>query len=364
MIALKLLRPASSNLISNQTLGTLLLLSLFVSAIAIPVAVAALASKIAPYSAQHPGKHTLANWGNKPLPPTISAFAPLKDTVGISWDAEYVYIEGNGLPNHPMMKGITRWQQQVPIPHDFTGKNRFRLPLNPEPLDEPQELTLKGAIAIAVNGIPIFHALTQSGADAYLNGELDEWGGHCGRGDDYHYHIAPRHLEQIVGKGNPVAYGLDGFPIYLENPAKDKPLDKCHGYFDDDGNYRYVGTLKNPYTLGFFRGKVDLDDRPRTVPVRPSKQPLRGETLITSFSGNLADGFTLKYDFQGENYTINYHMTTDGKFHFTYIDPQGHETKEVHERGKGGSGGGKGKGKGEKRKKGKGDKGKGKGDKR
>ncbi|MDA7926629.1 hypothetical protein N9B21_01165 [Verrucomicrobiales bacterium] len=74
-----------------------------------------------------------------------------------------------------MMKGITAWQQQVPIPHDFTGENRFKLPLNPTVIEgDTQELTLMGPIALAANGIPIFHALTQSGKDAYAGGELDE----------------------------------------------------------------------------------------------------------------------------------------------------------------------------------------------
>ena len=50
--------------------------------------------------------------------------------------------------------------------------------------------------------------------DTLLAGELDQWGGHCGRADDYHYHIAPIHLEKIVGAGNPVAIALDGYPIY------------------------------------------------------------------------------------------------------------------------------------------------------
>ena len=39
-------------------------------------------------------------------------------------------------------------------------------------------------------------------------------GGHCGRADDYHYHIAPVQLEKQVGKGMPIAYALDGYPIY------------------------------------------------------------------------------------------------------------------------------------------------------
>ena len=47
-----------------------------------------------------------------------------------------------------------------------------------------------------------FHPLSRT--DTVVAGELDKWGGHCGRADDYHYHIAPVHLQKTVGAGNPV----------------------------------------------------------------------------------------------------------------------------------------------------------------
>jgi hypothetical protein len=72
---------------------------------------------------------------------------------------------------------------------------------------------MKGAVAVAVNGIPIFNALNNRGEDSYLIGELDNWGGHCGRGDDYHYHAAPLHLSNTSGL-KPIAFALDGFPVY------------------------------------------------------------------------------------------------------------------------------------------------------
>lgn len=52
------------------------------------------------------------------------------------------------------------------------------------------------------NGLLITLPVEQlPGDDACLFGELDEFGGHCGRADDYHYHLAPVHLEKQVGKG-------------------------------------------------------------------------------------------------------------------------------------------------------------------
>lgn len=317
--------------------GLLLLATCF----GIPLVIAAIAPTLTPFTAKLPGKHTLDHPGGT-IPAAAQAFAPFKDTLGISWDDEFLYIEGNGLPDHDMMRGITAWQQQVPIPHDFTGDNRFKLPLNPTVLEEPQELTLLGPIALAVNGIPIFHSLTQSGKDAYLGGELDEWGGHCGRADDYHYHIAPSHLEAIVGKGNPVAFGLDGHPVYLEDPSRDKPLDECHGYFDDEGNYRYVGNLEAPYMMAYFRGPANLEDRPRTQGVRPFLPPLRGAS-ITGFSGGLDEGYSLEYELRGEKGYVNYQITDKGA-DFEFIDPDGSVREESHQRRAGGGGGKGGKG--------------------
>lgn len=348
---------SNSNKIDPVTIkGTfvILLATLLLSTVVIPLAIAAVAPKLTPYTAEFPGKNTLENYhGN--LHPTVTAFAPFKDKLGISWDDDYLYIEGNGLPDHSMMRGITAWQQQIPIPHDFTGQNRFKLPLKPQLLDKPGDLTLMGPIAIAVNGIPIFHALTQSGKDAYAGGELDQWGGHCGRADDYHYHIAPSHLEKIVGKGNPVAFGLDGYPVYLENPAKDKPLDESHGYFDDDGNYRYIGNLKPPYMMSYFKGAADLEDRPPTRGVRPFLRPLRG-AKITGFSGSLADGYSLEYENSGQKSYVNYTIKENGGVDFEFVDSSGNKTEESHERRTGG-GGGKGNSNGRKG----GEKGKGKG---
>ncbi len=323
--------------------GVALTLSLLLGVpLGIPPMIAAVAPNLAPFAAGFPGKHTLDRPGGE-VPLLARAFAPFRDQVGISWDDEFLYVEGNGLPDHPMMKGITAWQQQVPLPHDFTGGNRFKFPLEPRFLEEPGELTLLGPIAVAVNGIPIFHALTQSGKDAYAGGELDEWGGHCGRADDYHYHIAPTHLEAVVGRGNPVAFGLDGYPIYPADPSKDKPLDECHGYFDDEGNYRYVGELKPPYVMSYFRGQADLEDRPPTRGVRPFLPPLRGAE-ITGFEGSLAEGFKLTYEIGGKAGTVAYRVTGTDRVDFTFTDPGGTIRQETHERRAGGGEGGGGDG--------------------
>src|SRR5213078_3535080 len=117
-------------------------------------------------------------------------------------DDGFFYIESNAFPKRAMMVGITAWQQQVPLPQPYTGKNAWRIPLKPVVADKPiyaKKALYRGAIALAVDGVPIFNALNNRGEDAFLAGELDEWGGHCGRADDYHYHVAPLHLQETVG---------------------------------------------------------------------------------------------------------------------------------------------------------------------
>lgn len=345
-----------------------LLACLVMSTLIIPLVVAVGAKALSPYSAKHPGKYTFANPGDA-IPDTVKSFAKFHDSLGLSWDETFLYIETNGLPNHNMMTGITAWQQQVPVAHDYTGSKAFKLPLKPEYLEKPDDLTLMGPIAFAVNGIPIFHALTQSGKDAYAGGELDQWGGHCGRADDYHYHIAPTHLEEIVGKGMPIAYGLDGYPIYSADPGKDKPLDECHGYFDDDGKYRYVGELKPPYVMSYFRGKADLESRPKAGGIRPFLRPLRG-AKITNFSGSLHAGYHLEYDIHGAKSKIDYRLGSEGDYEFVFTDSEGKKSTETYQKRpqkpgpKGNKGKGDKKGKSKQKGKGKGSKGKGKGGER
>ena len=97
-----------------------------------------------------------------------------------------------------------------------------------------------------MNGVPIFNALNNRGDDAYLYGELDEFGGHAGRADDYHYHTAPLHLSELVGIDKPIAYALDGFPIYgLTEPdgTAVTDLDEFNGHFAADGSYHYHGAV-------------------------------------------------------------------------------------------------------------------------
>ena len=219
---------------------------------------------------------------------SFHAFHPLVQTRA---DNNFLYVESNSMPEHPMMVGITAWQQQVPLPQPYTGDNAWRIPLAPKPAANPLSAKsnfFRGAIALAANGVPIFNPIKNDGkTDTFLAGELDEYGGHSGRADDYHYHIAPLHLQETLGKSLPVAYALDGYPIYgLEEPdgSKVEKLDAFNGHIGPDGDYHYHATKTYPYLNGGFHGEVENRDgqvhpQPRAKGVRPSTRPLRRAKL-------------------------------------------------------------------------------------
>lgn len=282
-------------------------------------------------------------------PEMAAFFDAFADKVTVRFDNDFLYVESRGMPDHPMMTGITAWQQQVPLPQNYTGDNAWRIPLNPVPARDPmsaKENFFRGAIALAVNGVPIFNPIKNDGrTDTLKAGELDEWGGHCGRADDYHYHIAPLHLEKIVGTGNPVGVALDGYPIYGYSDPNGKPptnLDWLNGHKDADGNYHYHATKTYPYINGGFYGEVaqrdgQVDPQPRAQGVRPALPPLRG-AKITGFENPKPGSYIVKYDVFGEKRSVQYTARDNGSATFNFVSPQGTRTENYTPRQRGGSG--------------------------
>lgn len=179
--------------------------------------------------------------------------------------SDRIKFQSKALPHHShtLMKGITGTNQQFPTPHNLeVGIKR-----NPQLADKPT-YTEPGPIGIAVNGVPIFDPSTQGPiqaptgkpASAMERGELDECGGHAGRGDDYHYHMAPKCLIEDLGreavdvKRQPIGYAFDGFPILAlgwfdsANDIEDK-LDECRGVKDASGRYFYNAKSSDDYAI-------------------------------------------------------------------------------------------------------------------
>jgi hypothetical protein len=283
----------------------------------------------------------------KSPPPAAKAFAAFPN-VTTRWDDQFLYVESNGLPDHPMMIGIKAWQQQVPLPQTYVGDNAWRIPLNPVSAQTPAMIKgrfLRGAIALAVNGIPIFNPQNNRGEISYEIGELDEYGGHCGRADDYHYHIVPLKLQNIAGKGMPLAYALDGYPIYGQTEPDGSPvgkLDELHGHTTAIG-YHYHASMKYPYVIGGFHGQMveregPVDPQPRANPVRPALPPLRG-AVITDFKSIGNDRNELTYEVSGRKGYVRYGANADGDYAFEFTDTQGQTTTQTYRQRQGGGAG-------------------------
>jgi phosphatidylethanolamine-binding protein (PEBP) family uncharacterized protein len=272
----------------------------------------------------------------------------------LKWDKDFLFVGSNGMPDHNMMVGITAWQQQVPLPQNYTGDNMWRIPLHPVPAKTPAMVEghfLRGAIALGVNGIPIFNPQNNRGEVSYEIGELDKWGGHCGRADDYHYHISPLHLQTVVGKGMPIAYALDGYPIYGLTEPDGSPLgklDECHGHEDAKVGYHYHASTKRPYLQSAFHGVVveaegQVDPQPRAQGVRPDTAPLRGAE-ITGFESTGSNSYKLSYQVGSDKRSISYSINSDGTYPFEFNNGSEGVVKEVYTSRGGGGGGGKGPG--------------------
>ncbi|WP_264520184.1 T9SS type A sorting domain-containing protein [Flavobacterium sp. N1994] len=273
-----------------------------------------------------------------------SAFLPFVPNVATSWDNTYFYVESKGIPNHTMMVGISNhgWQQQVPNPQCYIGNNHWSIPLNPVVASTPIAIDnvhfTRGAIAIAANGVAIFNYHTNTGVDSYLDGQLDTYGGHCGRGDDYHYHIAPTHLYTLgqTTTNLPCAFALDGYAVYGSVEPDGSPmatLDANHGHYGSNGVYHYHGTATAPYMIANFVGQVTEDATYQLIP-QAAAHPVRNENwtplsgaLITSCVPNtINNGYNLSYSLNGTpGYATNFSWNNT-TYTFNYVTPSGTTT--------------------------------------
>ena len=284
-------------------------------------------------------------------PDIADSFDPFAKLNAIKYrqDAKFFYVESNSMPDHRMMVGITAWQQQVPMPQSYFDNNAWRIPLEPVVAKNPLSAKshfFRGAIALAANGVPIFNPIKNDGrTDTLLAGELDEFGGHCGRADDYHYHIAPTHLQEIVGRDKPVAYALDGYAIYgytEPDGSKVEGLDQFNGHTTPGLGYHYHATKTYPYLNGGFHGEVverdgQVDPQPRADGVRPALPPLRGAKIV-DFAELKAGSYQLTYEIQGRKGTVGYVLAKDGSAQFTFVDPNGKTSNENYRPRRGGGG--------------------------
>ena len=132
--------------------------------------------------------------------------------------------------------------------------------------------------------------------------------------------MAPLHLERVLSKGKPIAYALDGYPIYGLTEPDGSPigkLDECHGHETPSLGYHYHAATRRPYLQSAFLGEVieregQVDPQPRAQSVRQDRPPLRG-AKITGFKAFPDEKtFALQYTVNDKPAAVNYTNLGDG----------------------------------------------------
>ncbi len=279
---------------------------------------------------------------SEPDLPTVTSCTPYEAAFELYLDPEtvncmedFLEVAATGLPDLTSgssedvpMVGIRSWIQRVPVPYDY----QWRIPLTPEWLSEPVEASAKGPIAVAVDGVPIFHYERRPDVstsldnyeqrnDTVTEGELDQCGGHSGQGEDYHYHYAPVCLLDEHNPDLPIAFGLDGTPIYYGEGGDeyygrgrytdlsylpDSELDDCNAQQLPDGSYVHFTTKTPPYVVGCHHGAFDsslqIEPRPFDNLAQRTPSPFGGSygepvsTLITNFEVDENGEYRMAFD--------------------------------------------------------------------
>ncbi|ERP96671.1 hypothetical protein Q669_27835 [Labrenzia sp. C1B10] len=268
------------------------------------------------------------------------ADAGFDDSVTVTCTNDHAVISSDTYPDHEMMTGIVGTNEQVPVPAEYAAP----IILNPVLTDTP--LTRDAALGVAINGVPIYDYTTggemaeadlahhQAQHDTYQTHQLDVCGGHAGRGDDYHYHMAPTcMIEQMENKGDDaiIGWAFDGYPIYGNNnpdgsPIADGDLDICNGQPDATFGYRYHTSSDAPYIVQCLMGQVaDFDRLPRVGPLKAASgagtqpgRPPRGGVEDLVFTEKDDGSRSMDYTYRGESYYIRYAPSeTPGCYDFT-----------------------------------------------
>jgi len=241
------------------------------------------------------------------------------DDVSVTCDNTYAYINSDTYPDHDKMNGITGTNEQIPVP-----ALNYASPIRLNPTGTSNAITIDASLGVAINGVPIYDYSSQGdldvfnydpNIDTFLLGQLDNCGGHAGRGDDYHYHARPTCMIDAMLNYSDAAiigWAYDGYPIYdTNNPdgttISAGSLDVCNGQTDSTFGYRYHTSFNAPYVPQCLRGDIDLSKMPRVA-------PMRGRTTGTPPQGGVSNlvftqqGDTVRMDYthQGQNYYLQY----------------------------------------------------------
>ncbi|MGJ8598271.1 YHYH protein [Sulfitobacter sp.] len=256
------------------------------------------------------------------------ADAGFADSVTVTCSDTKAILTSDTYPDHEMMTGIVGTNEQVPVPAEYPA------PVILNPVYSGTPLTRDAALGVAVNGVPIYDytgggemseadlAHHQAQHDTLQTGQLDVCGGHAGRGDDYHYHVAPTCMIAQMANAGPeaiIGWAFDGFPIYGDtNPdgsaIESGVLDVCNGQTDDTFGYRYHTSQDAPYIVQCLMGELpNFNDLPRVRPLSAASgggaqpgRPPQGGVQDLVFTQSTDGSRSMDYSYQGEDYYIRY----------------------------------------------------------
>lgn len=255
--------------------------------------------------------------------------AGFADSVEVDCQGGYAVIKSDTYPDHELMTGIVGTNEQTAVPAEYAA------PIRLNPTLEKTPKTRDAALGVAVNGVPIYDYTGggemsqadlhhhQTRHDTLLTKQLDNCGGHAGRGDDYHYHVKPTCMIDNMKNANDnpiIGWAFDGFPIYGDdNPDGSKivetALDICNGQADPTYGYRYHTSESAPYIIQCLMGEVDdVRNLPRVPPLKaasggpgmPSGRPPRGGVQDLVFTQNIDGKRRMQYSYEGDDYFIEY----------------------------------------------------------
>jgi len=255
-----------------------------------------------------------------------SVKASPEDDVTVICDSQYAYITSDTYPSHNLMNGITGTNEQVPVP-----ALNYAAPIPLNPVEASSVTSIDAAVGVAVNGVPIYDYSAQGEldvnkyepkSDTIVLGQLDNCGGHAGRGDDYHYHAAPTcMMDEMTDQSDDriLGWGYDGYPLYgYKNPdgsdIVDGDLDVCNSQIDSTFGRRYQLTLTPPYIIQCLVGEVDTNILPRVSPLAgtsgsndradltPPPEGVENLSFVESADGTR----TMRYEYKGQSYFTSY----------------------------------------------------------
>lgn len=250
--------------------------------------------------------------------------------VTVTCDATYAMVASDTYPDHVKMNGITGTNDQVPVPAPA-----YVSPVTLSPSRGSAPISIDAAVAVAVNGVPIYDYSSQGvndltiydpRYDTKLTGELDQCNGHSGRGDDYHYHASPICMIAAMKNKGPAAilgWAFDGYPIYGNtNPdgsaISSGELDVCNAKADPVYGYRYHTSDTHPYITQCLVGNFDITKAPKVSPLtklgggggRPPGMKPPGGVQNLQLVENPNGQRSMTYQYMGTTYSISYKPST------------------------------------------------------